>query len=98
MKKSLAFCLSDVVFILLINVKMPTIVDILTFMSTINFVLSGIEHEKSCITSGPDLGLRFWQAINVRNCRTSTIITNPFNSLHLMLQTFPLTLKTTFSE
>ena len=32
--------LSDVVFILLINVKMPTIVGILTFMSRINFVLS----------------------------------------------------------
>ena len=34
------FSLSDVVFILLINVKMPTIVGILTFMSMINFVLS----------------------------------------------------------
>ena len=32
--------LSDVVFILLINVKMPTIVGILTFMSRINFLLS----------------------------------------------------------
>ena len=32
--------LSDVVFIMLINVKMPTIVGILTFMSRINFVLS----------------------------------------------------------
>ena len=31
--------LSDVVFIMLINVKMPTIVGILTFMSRINFVL-----------------------------------------------------------
>ena len=30
--------LSDVVFILLINVKMPTIVGILTFMSRINFM------------------------------------------------------------
>ena len=32
--------LSDAVFIMLINVKMPTIVGILTFMSRINFVLS----------------------------------------------------------
>ena len=32
--------LSDVVFIMLINVKMPKIVGILTFMSRINFVLS----------------------------------------------------------
>ena len=32
--------LSDVVFIMVINVKMPTIVGILTFMSRINFMLS----------------------------------------------------------
>ena len=32
--------LSGLVFIMLINVKMPTIVGILTFMSRINFVLS----------------------------------------------------------
>ena len=32
--------LSDIVFIMLIDVKMPTFVDILTFMSRINFVLS----------------------------------------------------------
>ena len=37
---------------MLINVKLPTIVGIL---SKINFVLSGVEHEKSFITSGPDL-------------------------------------------
>ena len=39
-KKFLVLSLSGVVFILLINVKMPTIVGILTFMSRINFVLS----------------------------------------------------------
>ena len=38
--KSLALSLSDIVFIMLINVKMSTIVGILTFMSRINFVLS----------------------------------------------------------
>ena len=42
-------------FILLINVKMPTIVGILTFMSRINFDLSWVEHEKSFITLGPEL-------------------------------------------
>ena len=42
----LAFSLSDVVIIMLINVKMPTIVGILTFMSRINFVLSRVEHRK----------------------------------------------------
>ena len=36
----LAFNLTNVVFIMLINVKMPTIVGILTFMSMINFMLS----------------------------------------------------------
>ena len=35
-----ALSLSDVIFILLINVKMPTFVGILTFFSRINFVLS----------------------------------------------------------
>ena len=54
MKKFLALRLSDVVFIMLINVKMPTtIVGILIFMSRINFVLSGVAHEKGLITSGP---------------------------------------------
>ena len=33
-------------FFLLINVKMPTIVGILTFMSRKNFMLSLVEHEK----------------------------------------------------
>ena len=39
-KTVLALRCSDVVFIMLINIKMPTIVGILTFMSMINFVLS----------------------------------------------------------
>ena len=37
------------------NVKMPTIVGILTFMSRKNFMLSYAEHKKSFITSGPGL-------------------------------------------
>ena len=40
MKKFLALSLSDVVFIMLINVKMQTIVGILTFMSMMKFVFS----------------------------------------------------------
>ena len=51
MKKFLALSLLHVDFIMLINVK--TIVDILTFMSRIKFVLSWVEHEKSFITLGP---------------------------------------------
>ena len=53
MNKFLALSLSDVVFIVLIIVKMPTIVGILTFMSRINFVLSWVEYEKSFITLRP---------------------------------------------
>ena len=59
----LAFNTSGVVFIMLINVKMPTGVGIFTLMSRINFVgiftfmsrinhmLSWVEHEKSVTTS-----------------------------------------------
>ena len=37
------------------NVKMPTVVGILTFMSRKNFMLSCVEHEKSFKNSGPVL-------------------------------------------
>ena len=46
----------SMLFFPLINVKMPTIVGILTFMSMKNSMLSWVEHEKSFITSGSDLG------------------------------------------
>ena len=39
-KEVFALGLADVAFIMLIIVKMPTIVGILTFMSRINFMLS----------------------------------------------------------
>ena len=55
LKKFLALRISDVVFIMLINDKMPTIVGILSFMSRINFALSSVEPGKSFITSGPGL-------------------------------------------
>ena len=38
--KFLALSLSDIAFIMLINVKKPTIVGILTFIRRINFVLN----------------------------------------------------------
>ena len=53
MKMFLALSLSDAVLIMLINVKMSTIVGILTLMSRINFVLSCVEHEKISIIAGP---------------------------------------------
>ena len=40
-------------FFPLIDVKMPTIVGILIFMSRKNFMLSCVKHEKNFITSGP---------------------------------------------
>ena len=46
----LALKRSAVVFIILINVKMSTIVCILAFMSRKTFILSSVEHEKSFIT------------------------------------------------
>ena len=60
--KFLTLGLSDVVFIILINVKMPTIVGILTFMTRINFVLNKVEHKKSFITSVP--GVALWPGID----------------------------------
>ena len=60
MKKFLALSLSDFVFILLINVKMPTVVGILTFMSRITFMLSWVEYEKSFITLGPVCLFGLW--------------------------------------
>ena len=60
MKTLLAFKLLDSVFIVLINVKMPTIVGILTFISMINFMLILVEHEITFISSKPDLEIG-WQ-------------------------------------
>ena len=65
-KKCLTFSLSDVVLIMLINVKMPTIVGILTYISRINFVLSCVEYEKSFITWGPGLN-KFLQSLSADN-------------------------------
>ena len=54
--KCLALSLADVVFILLINVEMSTIVGILTFMSRINISCSAeLCMKNSFITSGPEL-------------------------------------------
>ena len=67
----LALSISDVVFIMLVNIKMPTIVGILTFMSRINLVLSWVEYEKSFKTFGPALGPNCLKRIsaddNIRN-------------------------------
>ena len=48
-----ALLLSVLVFIMVIHVKMPVLVGILILTSMITFILSFVEHEKSCITSMP---------------------------------------------
>ena len=53
MKKFLALRISGVEFVMLINVKMPLIVGILTIISRINFALSSVEHVQNFITSRP---------------------------------------------
>ena len=45
---------SRMLFFLLINVKIPIVVGILTFMNRKTFIISWVEHEKRFITSGPD--------------------------------------------
>ena len=58
--KFLALSLSDVVFIMLINVKMPTIVGIWTLKSRINLFSAELSMKKSFITSKLDsLWLRY---------------------------------------
>ena len=51
-KKFLGLSLLGVVFIMLINVKMPTIVGILTLLSRINSVLNTVEYEKKFFILG----------------------------------------------
>ena len=57
MKTFLSFKLSIAVFIMLMNVKMPTIVGILSIMSMIPFMLSA-EHEKKFYNLGPRVRLK----------------------------------------
>ena len=81
----LALSLSDVIFIMLINVKMPTIVGILTFMSMINFMLGSFEHDKSFITSGPV----FWiEPVLIRLFRYFTSQSTVFQSCRDALPVF----------
>ena len=51
---------STVVFILLMNVKMPTIVGILTFISMINFMFSRAEFEKKLYNIEAEVIKRFF--------------------------------------
>ena len=69
---------------MLINVKMSTIVDILTFMSRINVVLRCVEHEKRFVTSEPGTEIS-------HDPQMSTIITVLVHlSVHLAFHAFLL--------
>ena len=59
MKTFLASNLCDAEFIMLMNVKITTIVAILTFMSMIMFMLNLVEHGKSVMTFEPGLEVIF---------------------------------------
>ena len=54
MEKFSALSLSSVEFIMLMNVKLPTLDGILTFISRINLVLSLVEHGKFFYNLGLD--------------------------------------------
>ena len=75
--KYIALSLSDAVLIMLINVKTPTNVGILTFMSRINFVLSSVEHEKSFITSDHGYFVQLYSSSHVSACVVSILLTVP---------------------
>ena len=64
---------------MLINVKMPTIVDILTFMSRINFVLRLVEQEKSFITSRSSLSPAMYASIMILQNKTNLIQSSLIN-------------------
>ena len=67
MLKNKDFLLSNsqmFLFIVLIIVKMPTIVGILTFMSMINFMLVELSMKKSFITSGPGVVVCIYTVFN----------------------------------
>ena len=65
-KPSLAFKLSCYVFIMLINVEMPTLVGVLTFISMSMIISCSVEMSIKCfLTSGPD---RFANCILVDTC------------------------------
>ena len=66
MEKFLALSLSDVVFIMLINVKMPTIVGIFNIYEPDKFRAQLSWHVKSFITSGPGFNLTRLHAYKTR--------------------------------
>ena len=71
---------SRMLFFLLINVKMPTVVGILTFMSRKKFMLSRVEHGKSFITSGPG---HWWRHIVLSISACPSVFLSIHSFIHL---------------
>ena len=78
-------------FFPLIDVKMPTIVGILIFMSRKNFMLSCIKHEKSFITSGPGVIMSHVKCISVidgvlpsQDLPSYRTVTEPFAGMYFI--------------
>ena len=75
---------------MLINVKMPKIVSILTFMSRIRLMLSCVEHGKSFITLGPvfdgvSMGSKGPNVFSGRKLKTDqTVPMSRYLALHCM--------------
>ena len=67
---------------MLMNVKMQTIVGILTFMTMINFMLSCVEHEKSFITS--DSGSKLFVQVNYQQM-TKQVVSKKYITIRLTL-------------
>ena len=63
----LASILSDIVIIMLIDVKMPTIVGILTSINMINTMLSWVEHEKKFYNLGAWLTFFLFNNMNMKS-------------------------------
>ena len=79
--EEVSFSLSDVVFIMLINVKMPTIVGTLTFISRINFMLNWVEHGKVLKPQGLIIDLYSGLSLSYKNGSFLWTPTNPKHSL-----------------
>ena len=79
-------------FFLLMNVKMPTIVGILTFMGK-KFMLSRDEHEKSVITSDPGLFAetnRTYDGVDVETRKSQASLKPRQGNLRLFFRLFSL--------
>ena len=71
-----------ILFFPLINVKMPTIIGILTFICRKNFMLSGVEHKKKFYNFGAEMQTNTTEYnVYYVNTLLSVLISRSFSSL-----------------